>query len=221
MKNNSSKTTVVCLILMVQVCFAWSQGFINLNFENPILPLSPSGGMVPTANAIPGWTAYNGQAVQANIFYNGLSLGGSMVSLNDVNASGGGLNPRPIEGGYSAFMLGSFFSNPISAAIGQTGTISVGTQSLSFWAGGSGFVVTFNGQPINCFATGGAANYSIFAADISAYAGQTGELRFTSPAGATLLLDNIQFSSTAIPEPTTLSLFSLGLLALGWHWRKP
>ena len=60
-------------------------------------------------------------------------------------------------------------------------------------------------------------NYTIYGADISAYAGQTGQLLFTAPLQTGALLDNIQFSSVAIPEPSALTLFALGSLLLGWH----
>lgn len=212
---------LIFAIFLSTTQLGFPQGFIDLNFENPILPLSPSGGMVSTANAVPGWTAYNGQGIQTGIFYNGMSLGGPMVSLNDTNAGGSSLDPRPIQGKYSVFLLGSPVSIPISAGIGQTGTIPLGIQSISFWGGYSGFQVAFNGQPINYFVTSSTANYNVYAADISAYAGQTGELLFTAPARNALLLDNIQFSLSPIPEPSTLAVGSLGALLLVYRrWRN-
>src|SRR5262249_59639348 len=50
--------------------------------------------------------------------------------------------------------------------------------------------------------------------DISPYAGQTGELRFTVPWLGDSVLDGIQFSSTPIPEPSALPLGILGLICL-------
>ena len=83
---------------------------------------------------------------------------------------------------------------------------------------------TFNGQPIDFLVTGSTANYTIYSADISAYAGQTGQLLFTLPPnvdGDYAILDNIQFSTTAVPEPGPFALAALGTLLLGFRrWRS-
>ena len=63
--------------------------------------------------------------------------------------------------------------------------------------------------------TGSSDNYNIYAADVSAYAGQTAQLLFTAVAGNAGMLDNIQFSSTAVPEPNQFALAALGTLLLG------
>jgi hypothetical protein len=62
--------------------------------------------------------------------------------------------------------------------------------------------------------------------DISAIAGQTGQLLFTALSGTIFnagygLLDNIQFSTQAIPEPGVFGLFGFGALLLGFRlWKK-
>ena len=71
--------------------------------------------------------------------------------------------------------------------------------------------MTFSGQVIPLTQVGSGPNYSILGGDISAFAGQNGELRFTAGSG---VLDNIQFSPIAIPEPSTVSLVALAGLAL-------
>ena len=108
------------------------------------------------------------------------------------------------------------------AAIGQTGTIPITTQSLTFIANFNGTLqITFNNQPIDYLVTGSTANYAICSADISAYAGQTGQLLFTAPYKNYAMLDNIQFSSTAVPEPSEFALDALGALLLGFRrWKK-
>ena len=114
-----------------------------------------------------------------------------------------------------------------SAAIGQTGQIPLSTQSLTFLGNISDMQITFNGQPLNFLVTGSTANYNIYTADISAYAGQTGLLLFTAPyfgdgyIGGTPMIDNIQFSTTAVPEPGTLAVAALGTLLLGSRrWKR-
>jgi hypothetical protein len=109
-----------------------------------------------------------------------------------------------------------------SAAIGQTGTIPSDAETLTFFASLFGAVqVTFNGQNLPYNAIGSGVNYTIYGASIGSYAGQTGQLLFTSPANTTALFDNIQFSTTAIPEPGVLNLSSLCVLVLCWRMNGP
>jgi hypothetical protein len=57
------------------------------------------------------------------------------------------------------------------------------------------------------------ANYNIYEANIGAFAGQTGQLLFTStgyPTAVGDMIDNIQFSSSPIPEPSPSLLLLLG-----------
>jgi hypothetical protein len=57
--------------------------------------------------------------------------------------------------------------------------------------------------------------------DISAYAGQTGQLLFSVPPQSSGgILDNIQFSSTPVPEPGTFGLFAMGGALLAWRRLK-
>jgi hypothetical protein len=54
---------------------------------------------------------------------------------------------------------------------------------------------------------------TLFGVNISAWAGQTGELEFTANAGSiesTIVLDDIAFSTSAVPEPGTLVLMLIG-----------
>jgi hypothetical protein len=53
---------------------------------------------------------------------------------------------------------------------------------------------------------------------MSQFAGQTGELRFTA-VNSSGRLDFIQFSNQPIPEPSTVGLFAIGVLLLGWRSR--
>jgi hypothetical protein len=80
----------------------------------------------------------------------------------------------------------------------------------------SSLQVTFNGLLIPLVQIGSTANYVIMGGDVSAFAGQTGQLLFTAlPNVGYGLLDNIQFSTAAVPEPSTFALVALGSLALG------
>jgi hypothetical protein len=60
------------------------------------------------------------------------------------------------------------------------------------------------------------ANFNVYGGDISAFAGQSGQLEFRG-AGT---LDNTFFSPQPIPEPGMLGLFSVSALLLGWRARR-
>jgi hypothetical protein len=117
---------------------------------------------------------------------------------------------------------GSGFSTPTAASIGQTGQIPLDTVSLLFYLSlNSSIQVTFNGQIIPLVQTGSTANYVIMDGNISSFAGQTGQLLFTAlPNVGYGLIDNIQFSTTPVPEPSTLGLTALGGFLFAWRCRK-
>jgi hypothetical protein len=223
MKITLIRISITVLLLATNGCLAWSQSFTNLDFEHPILPLSPVNFEVPAANAIPGWTAYLGGNPLSSIGYDTVSLGGAAVFLQDTTNNVGGL--APLQGLYSVLLEGSTASTPTAASIGQSGRIPLNALSLTFLLSlNSSLQVTFNGQLIPLVQTGSTPNYDIMGGDTSAIAGQTGQLLFTALPGTIFnagygLLDNIQFSTQAIPEPGVFGLFGFGALLLGWRLR--
>jgi hypothetical protein len=201
-----------------------AQGFVNMDFEDATVILAGSPDMIEASSALPGWTTYPGV-----VFYDTVSLGGALVALDDANAINGFI---PIQGNYSVFLEGSTLYANTTASIGQTGTIPITAQSLTFFGNlsanilGQHFQVTFNGQNISYFAVGNGANgngatYTIYGANIASYAGQTGQLLFTAPVQSESIIDNIQFSSSSVPEPSEFALTALGALLLGFRrWRN-
>ncbi len=189
-----------------------SQGFTNLDFESAKIDLGGSYQNFVT-NAFPGWTVN-----APYVFYDDVSLSGNSVSIMDAN----GYPPYPIQGIYFAFLAsGNTPGNGQTISLGQTGTIPSWAQSITFWGTIGGMQVTFDGNPLSFSATGSGSHYTIYEADVSAYANQTGELLFTLPPYVnSATLDNIQFSSSPIPEPSTLSLTALGGLFLARWMRK-
>ncbi len=197
-------------------CFA--QGFINLNFEAANISGYSSPSFIPTNNAIPGWTAYYGSALQSTIPYNTLALDAAAVDLEGTNSLYG---PNPIQGNYSVYIQGGTQFDPDhnGASIMQTAQIPFSAQSIIYWGGA--LQASFSGQALVFSAIGSGSGYTIWQADISAYAGQTGQLTFAAPWQTSGLLDNIQFSSNPVPEPSGLALAALGGLLLGCRrWRK-
>ena|SRR5437899_5217559 len=217
MRTNLLRPTIVG-ILILSGNHGYSQGtFANLNFENSIITWDPSQpGEVPIANALPGWTGYLGGQPTVHALYNTVSLGDAAISLQGP----GSVRPA-IEGSYSVILQPSSAGFPTSAALAQTGQIPSWARSL-LYDGGLVFQVSFDGQRMPIIPLSGHGDYFLVGADISGFAGQTGELKFlVAPQqfGVMGYLDNIQFSPEPLPEPSTLCLFGFGALLLGWRFR--
>ena len=192
-----------------------AQGFVNLNFESAnVSGYSPDSRDVPTTSALPGWTAYysnaSGTGVTSQVWYDGISLGGYMISIIDSNAPSFG----PISGRYSAFLFGTV---QISSSITQTGLVPAGTESLLFdgYVSGAPFTVTLGDQTIAMAPLQTFSNYTLYGGNIpSALDGQSEALTFTEPPAVGVQpsmfeLDNIQFSNSSVPEPSALGLSAL------------
>jgi hypothetical protein len=188
--------------------------FQNLNFElgNPGTPYGQPNGGIPVANALPYWSVYYGSVQQSVISYGVVALGSTQVTLQ------GGPTFSAIDGNYSVL----FQTNPegASSSITQTGLIPVGSHSLFFEAdliNGGLFELLVGNQILPYAAVGSGSNYTLYAADISAWAGDKEQITFLAPPvqydynGA--LLDDISFSPS--PEPGVVALTALGVLLLG------
>jgi hypothetical protein len=124
----------------------------------------------------------------------------------------------------------------VDVSIFQSGTVPANAQSLDFkaWnAQGTGPPsVSFDGNslsPVGLSSGQGPSGqpYTLYGADISAYGGQMGQLKFTDAVGGPGLggieLDDISFSPNAVPEPSTLALVVMGGMALAarrWRARR-
>ena len=213
MKTIINKIVLIgLLVLLVRV--GNSQGYVNLNFESANLTGYSPGGIVPATNAFPGWVVF-----AVYIPYDDFSLSGESISIMDTNSP---FFTTSIQGKYYAwFVAGNSPSSSQTISLGQTGTIPLGTESLTFWGNIGGLQITFAGQSLAFSEIGSAANYNIYGANISQFAGDTGQLLFSLPpfvGNATL--DNIQFSTSPIPEPSTLALCALAGVFLVWLNRR-
>jgi hypothetical protein len=200
--------TVITIILLLKTQCGYSQGtFVDLDFEHPVLPLIPDAGFkVAITNAMPGWSGYIGGIQITKVIYNTVGIGSSEIDFQGP----GSLEPI-LQGNYTVGMGPS--GQGFTTAIGQIGTLPSNAMSMSFYIQpGSLFAVTFAGQQIPLTAIGSTSNATIMGGDISAFAGQTGQLLFQGGGE----LDNIQFSSQSIPEPSGLALLSTGALLLGF-----
>lgn len=206
---------IIVALFIRSAFFAQAQGFINLSFESAKFTAYPFGTpFVYASNSIPGWTPYLGGVAQDYIASNGVSLGGAGITIDGTNNSQGYV---PAQGKYFMILFGpNYGEQHLSTAIGQAAQVPPSAQSILFWSAIFGSLdVSFNGNPLSLSPAGATTNnYTLYQADISFYAGQVGELLFSSPYGANAIIDNIQFSSTAVPEPGALALAALGALLL-------
>jgi hypothetical protein len=205
---------------------ASAQGtFQDLDFEEAkIVPDGGGYGYLSAADAFPGWQlALNGSPLSdSNFSLDGLSLGGAEISLIDNNTGFPYYSPGAIQGNYSAILFsGGLSPNLYSASISQMGIVPEGTQSIQFdvgeITGGPPFVVTLGGTPIEMTPLKAFVNYELWGGNIPPLmAGQSENLTInetipTGPPPASLELDNITFSPTAvIAEPDPLILTTVG-----------
>jgi hypothetical protein len=216
-------------VALLAMLSAQAQGtFQNLNFEqaDPMSAGNPANPYAVTATtALPYWTVTIGGAQQTQVTYNAGSLGAPVVVLLGPPPPAPAFNP--IDGNYSVLLTGSFSASVPS--ISQTGTIPAGTQSLLFEAepGVSpptgALELQIGTQSVTFSAVGMGPNYTLYGANISAWAGQTESLTFSASETSSGLnnweLDDISFSTTAIPEPSPLALTGVGAVLLALYRR--
>jgi hypothetical protein len=216
------------------------QYFTNLSFESAsFVPIAGDPyNSVQFSQAFPGWTATVGGVSVTRAPSNICFLDSSGVSIIDgsfinYDSPRGGV----IQGRYTAllqagFFLGGYGYTPADTSLFQTGLVPAGSQSLQFEAlqavgGGTAqipFGVTLGGQALPLVALSTTANYTLYGANISHWAGQVEQLSFTVFAenphvdDQYLFLDAIQFSAQSVPEPSILSL--LGVCVLVCCWQK-
>ena len=216
--------TSFAAVLITGLYSATAQGFVNLGFENTtITTVSFPGGDRYTAT-IPGWSWNTFNYVNGDpnsVGLNELAISAPATTLHGLNSP---FFPA-ILGSYSVLLQGGDTSGSMiygtnGASIFQTASIPVTSQSLIF-AGGSSLQVRFNGQILTPIALSNAPSYTIWGADISAYAGQSGELRFTAPWRSASILDGVQFSPTPVPEPSALMLSGLFIVCLLVFLKRP
>lgn len=217
MKNLSS---LIVIIPCIALC---DEPFRNLSFEEAILPVVPAkelGDDVRVENGIPGWSAYSGGAMQFErdwIWHNRMSLGGEAVIVYGPEWNG-----YIFQGSYSVRLWSAPVPTPFRPAIAQTGQIPTNVNSVVFDFGGRHIQVTFKGEriPLNLLQT--RQGFEVWGGDVSMYAGQTGELRFTAgtdenPVGGGVI-DDIRLARS-ISEPKVFVERTGADLKLRWpYW---
>jgi hypothetical protein len=205
---------IVLLLQTLAACQA--QGtFRNLNFELARVSAATSPATrVSASEALPFWRAFINGNAQADILYNGReTISGSEIILF---AADSGL---PIEGNYS---IDIFSGGTGNSAISQSGTVPSTARSILFKTGlpgpGGAPTLTLNAEVVSNVLLERTQNYALYGADITRYAGTEVNLMFASirpPGGASgFLLDSIEFSAIAVPEPNVPELLFLGLAVI-------
>lgn len=219
--TNSMKPLLLIVSVIIAVATpAQSQGFINLGFESANVQVNnPTYGFLNWNLAVPGWS--HGAGSDSSIVYYrnphaGITPYYLLVdSISPVYAPG-----TQLAGNYSlAFASGransqDFNSAWINSYISQTGNISPSALSVRLLATGAPFKVFVGGAEIPMFSLGGNS----YGGNIAGFAGTLSELKIMNNApvgalGSALKIDNILFSSVAIPEPSSLTLVALGLIS--------
>ena len=199
------------------VPMAPGQDFANLDFESATIPQNRANGLVSETDALPGWTASMLPLGNLSTVYFNNALDGMVPLYSNISLLGTN-SEDVIDGGYSVMLEFAGPALPWPVSIDQTGLVPAGSQSIWFKAqfgGGGPLTVSLGNQIIPIYAESQGPNYTLYAGDVSALAGQTVDLAFTvlpSSQPNLWILDSIEFSPTPIPEPGTLGLLAIGVL---------
>lgn len=226
MKGNWA--TLATWFWLATACILHGQGtFQNLAFENTTLTVfvrNPSIPSYATNATVPGWDwsphfTFGFGDPNTTVAFNSYALDAPAVTLQGTN----GFVPA-ILGNHSILLQGGTTAGGMvygltnGASVFQTGQFPTNSQSLTYF-GGPAIQVAINGQQLPKFPIFTGSSFTVWVVDISAYAGQTGQLSFTAPWRTSGILDGISFSKVPIPEPSTFSLFVLSAVLLGWQLR--
>jgi len=217
MKTPKTSSSLCGIIASISLC-ANGQGFVNFNFEQAtVVPTVPTYGFLDWNLAVPGWN--HGAGPDTSIVYWGSEHLGItpyyllMDSMSPVYAPG-----TQLAGNYSlAFASGHAnsqdFNSPwVNAYVAQTRTVPIGSLSLRLLATGP-FAVTVGGVDVPMHALGGNS----YGGNISAFAGSQYEVRIINTATTIhtpTVVDNVVFSSVAVPEPSSIALGIIGAVLL-------
>lgn len=230
----TSKLIVCSPIVLLSVVSVHAQ-FQDLNFERADPVIDPTGPVYPydvtAMSALPGWTVYLGNVQQADVLQNLSTLNQASVDIFGPSYPAAGPDgPGVIDGDYSVLLqAGNYPNSPqdVNASIVEGGLIPASAQSLQFEAylgtPSTEFSVSINGNILTPVVIGTGANYTLYGADISSYAGTIAGLEFsalfTDGRTSEFGLDDISFSPNAVPEPGVVALTAFsGILLSAQKW---
>jgi len=226
------KLSLLILVLTFATLSAHAQGtFQNLNFEqaNPVSAGDPDNpNAVTPASALPGWSGSIDGTPVTEVLFNDITIGAASI---DILGPGWNFNnPGIIDGNYTVF-LQTFISSEGEVSLSQNGTVPANAESLQFsaWSQYSpaNLSVSFAGNNLSLVALSAGTSasgqpYTVYGASLAPYAGQTGQLDFTAFAATQpgqIELDDISFSTQAVPEPSPFVLSGIGGLLFALYRR--
>ena len=228
------------LIIIVLILFSTPKGhaseFQNLGFDEPILansvdvsdqPLWAASGVRAYQGTggdfFPRWTVTDDlNHAEVTLAY---QISNSFWDYSPFLGRSAILVPG--DGGYAVYLCGDFRTRN-GVSIRQTATIPTDALKLTFTIQYNPVDVRVDGQLVSlAFASDrDALSYGIggpgaLMADISAFAGRTVELSFSTTPSNELIGDSLRFDHSVIddiafvvPEPSTWTMFVLGLAAI-------
>jgi hypothetical protein len=206
------KTSITYLsATLIGIVLSHGQGaFQNLDFESArIVFTDPFNHVIATSNALPAWSAFSGTNQLTSIPY---GMGGYVTAVTLVSQT----NSGSISGVFSVVLGAGDGTAGVGGSVAQTGLMPADTQSLLFRVAngffGGPFSVYLGGLELPYVALSSAPNYTLYGADVSPFAGQAKTLIFMAVGNSLVKLDDIQFSSQAIPEPSAAALLGLSPL---------
>jgi len=231
--SNQAQLFVILSCAALTVLPAHAQAmFQNLGFESATFSGSSSGGLnfQTIGQELPSWNGSIGGVPVSQVLQNNTTTGAASIDV--LGPGRNTVGPGIIDGNYTVF-LQAFNTGQGNVSLWQDGTIPANAQSLQFSAwqyapDNQTFSVSFAGNSLSPLAIGSGLSPSgqactVYGVNIEAYAGNTGQLEFTAVGGQGpdwIELDDITFSPTAVPEPSTLALILMGGLALAVRrWR--
>jgi hypothetical protein len=203
---------------LLSISIVFGQGFVNLDFEQATIAPTPVGGSTypaDPAQCFPGWTVGYGV-----VMYNDLSIGSPATVLMGPDFPNF-VNYTPLQGSYSVLLQYFGIAGP-APSLSQTALVPASARSLNFLVTSgtspSAAVVTMNGVTIPLM----SGSDGRLVADISSYAGTVAQLTVSTPSsGGSLYFDDIQFSATSVPEPSSFGIGALGILLFYWLRKRP
>ncbi len=202
--NCRLSVALLAVLSATAICVCAQGTFQNLDFEAAqIVYVDSFHADIVSSNALPGWSAFAGTN-QLSILQFGLL--GAFYPVQLLAQTNGG----SISGNFS--LLLSWLGSRPDGSISQTGVVPADAQSLFFKSGTQPPLVSLGGQSLLLTTVSTDPNYILYGAEISGFAGQTSPLVFAAEFNAISWLDDIQFSSQPIPEPSAAVLLALSTL---------
>jgi len=214
---------VVAAAVCASIISGNAQQFQNLNFESPLINTYATDQFGDELYQIPNWTAAIGSS-QISV----ATSSGGLLDQSDVYVN----TASPIDG-TTSINLGSvyYLASRASVSISQTGLVPQNAQSIQFRINNQRqnelvatpmnplepqMFLTMNGQACALNLVSNDGSYYVLGANIGTFAGQTATLTIGANAtgysvefGATI--DDVAFSSVAVPEPSSLTMVGVGI----------